>query len=263
MNKISNALFLKEAIDACFYFWQKGWGENHAGNVSYLLSDYEIEEYQNDLKVKRSIPITFNTLGLTGKIFLVTRSGSIFRKAHKQPEIDFGVIKVNENSLDILWGFEENNKPTSELSAHLQCHAVRLSNNKNNKIVMHCHPTYTIAMTFCHSLNEDEFNQTLWSLNSECVLVFPEGVAILPWMVCGDSTIGEETAKKMQYRKAVIWPYHGLFVAGNSFDDVIGLVETIEKNAQVFMLNQGKLIQKISKDQIKLLAQSFGVDVSI
>lgn len=73
-------------------------------------------------------------------------------------------------------------------------------------------------MTFIHQLDEDAFIKTMWSLNSECILVFPEGIGLLPWMVCGNGEIGSVTARKMKEYRIVLWPQHGILAAGKSVD---------------------------------------------
>ena len=45
---------------------------------------------------------------------------------------------------------------------------------------------------------------------TESIVVFPEGVGVLPWMVCGTQLIGEHTAEKKEV-SAVIWALHGVF----------------------------------------------------
>lgn len=261
MKKFLESSLLQEAMETCHYFWQSGWGECHAGNLSYLLDEAQILEYKEDFQVNRTIPIAFSTQGLVGRTFLVTRSGAVFRKALRNPQEDFGVVRIKEAELEVLWGFESNQSPTSELSAHLQCHSQRLAVDSKNRLVLHCHPTYTIMMTFMHPLVEKDFTETLWRLNSECVLVFPDGVGLLPWMVCGDGAIGEKTAKKMRDYRIVIWPYHGMFASGNDFDEVVGLIETIEKNAHVFMMTQNAVNEGITHEQVRALAEAFEVEI--
>ncbi|MDD4370052.1 MAG: rhamnulose-1-phosphate aldolase [Anaerostipes sp.] len=263
MTDILKTPFLEETIESCRYFWEAGWGENHAGNLTYLLSEEEVNKYVKDVeKAKKGKPVrvamTFEAKELIGKYFLVTRAGSFFRTIHKHPEKDLGIVKVNHDSIDIIWGFDNGRmKPTSEFPAHLLCHQARLKQNPDNKLVMHCHPTNVIAMTFAHEINEEKFTKTMWRLNSECVLVFPEGLGMLPWMVCGEGPIGPDTAKKMEKYRIVIWPYHGMFASGTSFEDTIGLIETVEKNAQVYMLNGGEIKAGLTDAQVRELAQAF------
>lgn len=257
---ILNVEFVSELVDACHYFWEAGWGEYHAGNISYLLDDDEIKEIQEYLDILATVQVDFDTTGLDGKMFLITRSGAAFRTMPKKYERDLGVIRFHEGSYDILWGLDNGQgRPTSELPAHVLCHNARLSNDPNNKIVMHCHPTYLNAMTMIHDLDEEKFTNTLWKMNSECPLVFPEGLAVLPWMKCGEGPIGPATAQKMKEKRVVVWPYHGIFSSGNSISDAIGLIEAIDKNAHIYVLTKSNMIQGMTDENVQELKEHFGL----
>jgi len=255
------APFMIEAIESCHYFWEAGWGENHAGNLTYMLSDEEVAEYVGGREISNHFPINFEVKTLIGKFFLVTRTGAFFRNINKNPKKDLGIVRINKDSIDVFWGFEGGMSPTSELPTHMLCYEARFKQDPNTRLVMHCHPTYTIAMTFAHEIDEKKFTETMWKLNSECVLVFPEGLGMLPWMVCGDGEIGPETAKKMEKYRIVIWPYHGMFASGKTFEETIVLIETVEKNAQIFMLNGGKVEKGITMEQVKELAEAFKLKI--
>lgn len=258
---ILDAAFIQNAIETCYYFWQAGWGENHAGNLTYLLSEEEEIKYLRKTEPLRSIPATFRAENLSGRCFLVTRTGAFFRNIKKYPERDLGIVRIGNDgeSLELLWGFQGGGLPTSEFPSHLLCHGARRSADPENRVVLHCHPTYTIAMTFKENFDEISFTRTLWQLNSECILVFPEGLGLLPWMVCGDGAIGPATAEKMKEFRVVVWPYHGIFACGNSLDEAIGLIETVEKNALVYMVNNGDIHRGITASQLKELANAFGL----
>lgn len=65
---------------------------------------------------------------------------------------------------------------------------------------------------------------------TECIVVFPDGVNVLPWMLCGTNEIGLATAEKMQTaRLLVVWTRHGIYDAGKDLDETFGLVETAER----------------------------------
>ncbi len=265
MGSILDLPLMREAAESCHLFWQSGWGECHAGNLSYLLSEDEVAElapYFLDEPVR--VEATFDTCGLEGRYFLATRSGSQFRTIVSRVETDLGILRVGEGFYEIVWGYGDGElRPTSELPAHLLCHAARLASNDANRIVMHCHPTYVNAMSTIADMEERAFTKMLWSLNSECILVFPEGIGTLPWMPCGEGSIAPATAEKMRTYRVVVWPYHGMFASGESFDEVIGLIETIEKNAQVYVAVGGKPQNRISDEQLRELAEHFGLDPEI
>ena len=54
------------------------------------------------------------------------------------------------------------------------CHIARLSVDPENRVVMHCHPTHTLAMNYVHELDEKALTHTLWEMCTECIVVFPE-----------------------------------------------------------------------------------------
>lgn len=56
--------------------------------------------------------------------------------------------------------------------------------------------------------NTDVITRQLWEGSTECLVVFPDGVGILPWMVPGTDEIGEATAIQMQKHSLVLWPFH-------------------------------------------------------
>jgi len=115
-------------------------------------------------------------------------------------------------------------------------------------------------MTFVHPLDEREFTRTLWQMCTECVFVFPDGVSVLPWMVCGTNEIGMATAEKMRCARIVVWAMHGIYSAGKSLDDAFGLLETAEKAAEIYMkIAHLPRLNCISDEQMHLLEQRFGV----
>ncbi len=63
---------------------------------------------------------------------------------------------------------------------------------------MHCHATNLIALTYVFENDTAVFTRQLWEGSTECLVVFPDGVGILPWMVPGTDEIGQATAQEMQ-----------------------------------------------------------------
>ena len=63
------------------------------------------------------------------------------------------------------------------------------------------------------------------------MVVFPDGLGVLPWMLCGTNEIGEATAKKMNDFRLVVWAQHGIYGAGKDLDETFGLMK-LQKRAQ-------------------------------
>lgn len=224
--------------EATTNMYRLGWDERNGGNVSYLLDEDEVKEYLDTSKVIREIPTGFMAKDLIGKIFIVTGTGKYFKNIMDDPETNLGIVRIKEDGVtaQLLWGFKDGGKFTSEFPAHMMSHMARLKKDPENRVIMHTHPTNTLAMTHIHDLDEAKFTHTLWEMCTECVVVFPDGVGVLPWMVCGTNAIGEATAKKMEEFRLVVWALHGIYGAGKTMDEAFGLIETVEKAAQLYML---------------------------
>ncbi|WP_019910604.1 rhamnulose-1-phosphate aldolase [Paenibacillus sp. HW567] len=256
------APFIQEMSEITHHMWSLGWDEINGGNISYLLDEEEVAKYINIREPLRTIDLTFPVRELAGKYFIVTGSGKYFRNVIKDPEANLGVLRVSGNgdSVEVLWGLRNGAVPTSELASHFMSHIERLKVDPSHRIVLHTHATNVIAMTFTHELEELKFTKTLWEMCTECLVVFPDGVGVIPWIVPGSSEIGRATADKMKDYRVVVWPQHGIFVTGAAMDATFGLVETIEKAATVYNLVGGREIkQKITDRQLADLAAAFHV----
>lgn len=268
MKDILNAKFMREMCSTTSNTYRLGWDERNGGNISYMLEESEVAEYLDTEKALREIPVMgvnnveADLSPLEGKIFLVTGTGKYFKNVEKDPAVNLGIVKIGRGgkSVRLLWGFEDGGRPTSEFPAHMMSHIARLKVDPENRVVMHSHPTYTLAMNFVHELDEKSFTHTLWEMCTECIVVFPEGVGVLPWMLCGTSEIGVATAKKMEQFRLVVWAMHGIYGAGKTLDETFGLIETVEKAAQIYMLTAHLPRKNTIKDEDMLkLLQLFGV----
>ncbi len=238
MKDIFTAPFLSEMRKTTANMYRLGWDERNGGNISYMLEESEVAEYLDLTRVIRTIPIGFSAPELIGKIFIVTGTGKYFKNVESDPETNLGIIRIADDACtaELLWGYRDGGKFTSELPAHLMSHMARLKKDPENRVVMHTHPTATLAMTHVHELDDKKFTHTIWEMCTECIVVFPDGIGVLPWMVCGNNEIGIATAEKMNDYRLVVWGLHGIYGAGKTMDETFGLIETVEKAAQLYMM---------------------------
>ena len=259
---IFSAPFINEMCKTTANMYRLGWDERNGGNISCLLDTDEVADYLDINNVVRTIPIGFRAESLIGKIFLVTGTGNNFKNVNDDPAANPGVIRIGGDgeTAELLWGFSDGGKFTSELPAHLMSHMARLKVDPLNRVVMHCHPTNTVAMTHIHPLDDKSFTRTIWGSCTECIVVFPDGIGVLPWMICGTNEIGEATAEKMEEYRIVVWAQHGIYAAGKSYDETFGLIETVEKGAELYLkYSHLPIINRISDKQLGALADTFGV----
>ena len=139
MQNIYDAPFLKEMCKTTANMYRLGWDERNGGNISCLLDTDEVGKYLDLSKVIRNIPIGFKAESLVGKIFLVTGTGKYFKNVTDDPENNLGIIRIaaDGQTAELLWGYADGGKFTSELPAHLMSHMARLAIDPEHRIVMH------------------------------------------------------------------------------------------------------------------------------
>ncbi len=262
MRDILTAPFMVEMVRTATNMYDHGWDERNGGNISLLLDEAEVGEYLDLAAAKRTIPTGFAAPELNGKYFLVTGTGKYFKNVQYAPQVNLGLVRLADGgrTAGLLWGFEDGGSFTSEFPAHMMSHVARLVVNPENRVVMHCHPANLLAMTYVHTLDEREFTRTLWQMCTECIVVFPDGVNVLPWMLCGTNEIGLATAEKMKTARLVVWSQHGIYGAGRDLDEAFGLIETAEKAAEIYMkIAHLPRLNTITDAQLHLLEGRFGV----
>ena len=262
MKNILEAPFLIEMVRTCTNMYQHGWDERNGGNISWLLDEADMAEYVDVNAAIREIPTGFQAPALDGKYFLVTGTGKYFKNVQYDPAANLGLVRLTEGgkNAQLLWGFADGGKFTSEFPAHMMSHAARLGVDPENRVVMHCHPANLLAMTYVHDLDSRSFTRTLWQMCTECVVVFPEGVNVLPWMLCGTNEIGQATAEQMKTARLVVWPQHGIYGAGKDLDETFGLIETAEKAAEIYMkIAHLPRVNTITDQQLHMMEARFGI----
>lgn len=256
--------FVKDMVKATSDMWLKGWDERNGGNVSMRLLDKDVEAYLPTWQNRRIKPMTQALPELSGQYYLVTGSGKYFRNVQIDPRGNLCVFRILPGGAEyeILWGLEDGGVPTSELQAHLQSHAVRQNlTGKERSIIMHCHATNLIALTYVLKFDTPNMTRALWEGSTECLVVFPDGVGALDWMVPGTDGIGDATAQLMAKHPLVLWQFHGVFGTGETLDEAFGLIDTAEKSAEIMVkvISMGGTRQTITPDALVALGKRFGV----
>ncbi|MBJ3814343.1 rhamnulose-1-phosphate aldolase [Shimwellia pseudoproteus] len=265
MHTILDAWFVQGMIKATSDAWLKGWDERNGGNLTLRLDPPDIAPYTADFhREPRYIPLSQPMPDLANTPFLVTGSGKFFRNVALAPAANIGVVQVDSDGAGyhILWGLEGDAVPTSELPAHFLSHCARIkATGGNDRVIMHCHATNLIALTYVLENDTNLITRKLWEGSTECLVVFPDGVGILPWMVPGTDDIGQVTAREMDNHALVLWPFHGVFGSGPTLDEAFGLIDTAEKSAEILVkvLSMGGMKQTITREQLAALADRFGV----
>jgi len=248
--------------------YNHGFHERNGGNLSYRLTAEDVESVREELDFSRVfVEIGTAVPTLAGEFFMVTGTGQYFHNVLRLPDVTAGIIEVDATGTKYrtLWGYTGGGRPTSELPTHLMIHEVKkAATNGAHRVLYHCHPANVIAMTFVLPVHDQIVTRELWESMTECPVVFPEGVGIVPWMVCGGRDIAVATAEKMKKYNVCLWAHHGVLCSGEDFDLTFGLVHTVEKSAEIYMKVRAvteQKVQTITRQNFIDLGKAFGFTV--
>jgi rhamnulose-1-phosphate aldolase len=271
MDKITNVSAVEGFIRLCDDGWHQGWHERNGGNLTYRMKAEEVEQCRPFFSKK---PGDWNKMNvkadnLAGEYFISTGSGKYMRNVIIAPQDNICILEINEkgDSWRIVWGLEKGGVPTSEFPSHFLNHSVKKDVTDNKyRVIYHAHTTNIIALTYILPLEDKYFTKVLWQSATECPVVFPDGVGVVPWMVPGGSDIAIATSKLMKKYDAAIWAHHGMFASGPDYDTTFGLMHTIEKAAEIYVkvlsAGQGKIMQTITDEDLLDIARDFNVKLN-
>jgi rhamnulose-1-phosphate aldolase len=263
---IDNLEVIKGYIRLCDDGFRMGWHERNGGNFTYRMRPEEVNEcrlffYPNHEWTSCGV----TAANLAGEYFISTGSGKFMRNMASNIEDNICIAEINDkgNAYRIVWGLAHGGVPTSEFPSHLINHSIKKETTNNSyRIIYHAHTPNVIALTFVLPLTARDFSRVLWKSMTECPLVFPAGIGVVPWMVPGGTEIAIASSELMKEHDAVIWAHHGTFCVGADFDAAFGLMHTIEKSAEIYIkaLSCGTGIrQTITDAELRQVAQAFGV----
>ena len=265
--KVTDSKILKGFTRMCQDGFDQGWHERNGGNLSYRMKDEEVKDLEGEFRFDGD----WKELGtevpdLKNEYFMVSGSGKYMRNMQTTPEENICIIRLDETGTkyQIVWGLIDGGKPTSELPTHLMNLEVCKKRDENIRVVYHCHPANVIALTYVLPLNDRVFTREIFEMATECPVVFPKGIGVIPWLLCGGKLIGEATAKVMEIKDVAVWAHHGAFACGTDFDITFGLMHTVEKAAEVLvkvMSMTDKKLNTITPAQFKELNEPFGIEI--
>ena len=265
--------FVRGFVRLCNDGWEQGWHERNGGNLSYRMRPEDVDTARKffDKEPRPWVPLGVEAPTMGGAYFLVTGAGNYMRNVASDPSRNIGIVELSAagDAYRIVWGLDDGGRPTSEFPTHVMNHAVRAEATDGAcRVIYHAHPTNIIALSYLLPLDARTFTRVLWKAMTECVVVFPAGVGVVPWMVPGGADIARATSEQMKTFDAVVWASHGLFVSGTDFDSTFGLLHTIEKAADIYgrarAMNggSGEFLNTITDEGLRQIGREFNVKIN-
>ncbi|EGO65542.1 rhamnulose-1-phosphate aldolase [Acetonema longum] len=264
---VAEAKFVKDFIRVTDDGFKKGWHERNGGNFSYRIKTEEVASIRSVLRPpEKFAPIGVSVPNLAGEYFLVTGSGKHMRNVILCPEdnLAIAVIDAKGENYSVVWGLANGGRPTSEFPTHLLNHSIKKElTHDRYRVIYHSHPANVIALTFVLPLTDKAFTRAMWEMMTECPVIFPQGIGVVPWMVPGGRDIAIATGELMKKYDVAIWAHHGIFCAGEDFDSTFGLMDTVEKSAEICVkvIAMGGKKQTITSRNFEDLACEFQIDL--
>ncbi len=264
---------IRRFVRTCTDGWEQGWHERNGGNLTYRMSPEDVQVCEPYFSLDAGDhDHQWHDLGVTaanmaGQFFITTGSGKFMRKVSVDLEGCVGIVEINAkgDAWRIVWGLRGGGRPTSEFPTHVMNHSVRAeATNGANRVIYHAHCPNVIALSTLIEPDARTWSRILWKSMTECIIIYPEGVGVVPWMVPGGADIAKATCELMKKYQACVWTQHGLFVSGDTFDNAFGLMHTIEKSAGLYLsacaANGGNPPTKlISDEQLRDVCKAFHV----
>lgn len=239
MTTIKNNICLMAEIgriaEVAGYLWTKGWAERNGGNISVNLTTLMSDEEKAMPAIAPAIPLMEAMTALGGHIFYVTGTGKRMRYVAQDPFANGSLIRISADgrSYDII--AEQPIAPTSELPSHLMMHNFLRASGRDNKVVLHTHPTDIIGMTHCKPfLDSEKITRTLWSMIPECRIIVPKGIGIVPYEIPGTLDLARATIKQLEKHDVVFWEKHGILAVGDDLIECFDAIDTLSKSAQIY-----------------------------
>ena len=217
----------------CNDAFSQGWHEANGGNLSYRLNDADIASCAGSFSAQGTWnELTRAVSALAGSRIMVTGSGKYLHNAELEPTSTFGIVEIDAHGTAwrTVWGLE-GARPSSELETHLAVY----ENGEDTRVVYHAHCPNVIALSTVFPPETRVWTRALWQSMTECIIVFPQGLAAMPWKVPGSPELADETCELMKTHKVCVWAQHGLIARARDFDEAFGLAHTVEKSAGIYL----------------------------
>lgn len=232
--------FVRGFARLCALGFAAGYHERNGGNASYRLTDADFKAIRSFFYDSPSswVALGTPTPAMSGEYLLVTGSGKHLGSVSSNPVENLGIVEIDASgeAWRIVWGLKGGGLPTSELAAHVAAHAVRKEvTGGDGRVLYHAHPNALVALTSLVPADARTVTRLLWSSLTESVIAIPCGVGALPWMVPGSPELARATAAELRRYDACVWQLHGVFVAARTFEEAFGLVNAIDKAADVYL----------------------------
>ena len=243
-----------------------GASEGAAGNISICLAwDLDLA---GRFPAAHEIELPVKVPALAGRTLLVTGSGCRLRQICDQPHDSIGALRIDANgATGRLWTSNERRfeRLTSELNSHLAVHNDQVERRGIDfHALVHAQPRY---MTYLSHVpvygDEQELNRRLLRWQPEVIIVLPEGIRALGFLVPGSRELHAANVEGLRTHQIVLWGKHGVMARSDvSVACAVDRVDYIETAAHYEYLDlvAGGRGEGLTAGELRRVASAFELD---
>jgi 3-dehydro-4-phosphotetronate decarboxylase len=140
--------------------------------------------------------------------------------------------------------------PTKEAWLHLSMYRSR----PHSGAIVHLHSTYSVALSCLRGRDPDDMLPAI----TPYVVMRVGRVALIPYGRPGDSSLGDEIARRAATHHSILLANHGPVVAGTDLGNAVAITEELEETARLMFLLAGHDHRVLNDSQVEELRRVFG-----
>jgi rhamnulose-1-phosphate aldolase len=246
-----------------------GASEGASGNLSVFLrvppAAYQGFTCAEDIELPLAVP------ELAGGTFVVTGSGTRSRDILDSPLSCLGWLEVHVTGRTgtLRSGPQRRfSRLTSEFNSHLAVHRDQVvRHGLEFHAVVHAQPRKVTYLSHIADYQDPEtLTRRLLRWQPEAILNFPEGIAVVPFLVPGQDELMLANERALRDRSIVVWSKHGVMARSNvSISVAVDLIEYLETAAAYECLDRmlGSRADGLSPAQMREIAAAYSVKQSL
>lgn len=246
-----------------------GASEGAAGNIS-VYAGWSLEIQPRFPQVEE-IELPVVVPALAGGTVLATGSGTRLREVYDHPLENLGVLQIAPGGVHARLYTAPSRlftRLTSELNSHLAVHNDQVAATSTNyHALVHAQPLHLTYLSHIPRYRDPvELNRRLFRWQPETIMTFPQGVAVLPFIVPGSAELMAATVTAMRHHRLVIWSKHGVMARSDtSVKRAADLIEYLETSAryEVLNLSASEPADGLQPDEIRAIARALGMEQTI
>ncbi|HEY5961009.1 MAG TPA: class II aldolase/adducin family protein [Polyangiaceae bacterium] len=204
---------------------------------------------------------------LSGGRFIVTGSGARLRDICRRPLACLAIVEIlaGGRTATLHYGRERQfARVTSEFNSHLTVHRFHIAKDAlRSHAVVHAQPRRVTYLSHLDEYGEPgTLNRRLLRWQPEAILNFPEGIAVLPFLIPGQAELMHASDQALRQCRIAVWSKHGVMARSEqSILSAVDLVEYLEAAAyyECFDRLLGGSAQGLSAEQLRRVAEAYDV----